>query len=124
MLNKNCDLRPLAKDIIRTPFVVGHLNDLLSYTVKKKDGGGNFNNLKNEPAKIRLSNAILPQGNFAVVNNNGINKNRISDEENNVIEPIQLDAEVAEKQIEHERNRQREEQIRMSKDSKEAKVRY
>ena len=115
MLNKNCDNRPLAKDIIRTPYVVGHLNDLLSYTVKKKDGGGNFSSNCINP-KVRLSNENLPVGNF------GPHGANIPAAVENI--PVHLDPELAEKQIEVERNRQKEEQIRQSKDSKEAKVIY
>lgn len=116
MLNKNCDLRPLAKDIIKTPYVVNHISNLLSYTLKKNNGGSSFEACSGAANRLPISNAMLPGSAFAVqeADNNPPAK---EPDTRNVMDP-----ELAEKQIEIERNRQKDEQIRISRESKEAKV--
>lgn len=95
MLNKKADARPLVRNIVQSPYVTSHISRLLSYTLRKKNGGA--------VEQVTAAPVAAASGKEAA-------------------SEAVIDAEAADEVIEQERHREREQEQLQLREQREAKV--
>lgn len=109
MLNRDSTKRPLIREIVGSKYVVKHISKLLSYTLTKNNGGGG----SGQPNRLVSASELPARG-----DNDSMPPTAEGDEGEEKVTDV--DPDIADRQIEEERARQKAKALQRAKEERDA----